>query len=61
MIVKTRGNNVEGALKVLKRKLKENDLFQTLKQREHFEKPSEKRNRKKAAAKLREQRRQGLK
>ena len=41
-------NNVEGALKVLKRKVKDSNLFLDLKKKQYYEKPSkikrEKRN-----------------
>ena len=33
-------NNVEGALKILKRKVKNSNLMQDLRKREHFIKPS---------------------
>ena len=56
MKIKVRNNNVNTALRMLKRKTKE-DLA-LLKDREYFEKPSEIRNRAKQAAKLREERRQ---
>ena len=58
MKVRVKNNNVEIALRIFKRKVKENHLITRLKEVEHYEKPSEKRNRKKSAAKLREQRRQ---
>jgi ribosomal protein S21 len=54
--IKVRNNNVNTALRMLKRKTKE-DLA-LLKDREYFEKPSEIRNQAKQAAKLREKRRQ---
>ena len=56
MKIKVRNNNVNTALRMLKRKTKE-DLA-LLKDREYFEKPSEIRNQAKQAAKLREKRRQ---
>ena len=56
MKIKVRNNNVNTALRMLKRKTKE-DLA-LLKDREYFEKPSELRNQAKQAAKLREKRRQ---
>jgi|TARA_R110000824_G_scaffold255057_3_gene444043 small subunit ribosomal protein S21 len=41
-------NNIEGALKILKRKVKDSNLFLDLKKKQHYEKPSkikrEKRN-----------------
>ena len=56
MKIKVRNNNINTALRMLKRKTKE-DLA-LLKDREYFEKPSETRNQAKQAAKLREKRRQ---
>ena len=56
MNIKVRNNNITTALRMLKRKTKE-DLA-LLKDREYFEKPSEIRNQAKQAAKLREKRRQ---
>ena len=48
-------NNVEGALKILKRKVKESNLFLDLRKKEYYVKPSaikrEKRNLAKARAK----------
>ena len=38
--VTVHNNNVEGALKILKRKVKNSDLIQDLRKREHFIKPS---------------------
>ena len=46
-------NNVEGALKVLKRKVKDSDLFLELKKKAHYEKPSKKRREKRNLAILR--------
>tara|TARA_B100001093_G_C26773231_1_gene991132 strand:+ start:1065 stop:1271 length:207 start_codon:yes stop_codon:yes gene_type:complete len=58
MKVRVRNNNVEGALRILKRKMKEENLITRLKEMERYEKPTAKRNKSKSAAKLREQRRQ---
>jgi small subunit ribosomal protein S21 len=58
MKVNVRGTNIEGALRTLKRKIKENNLINDLREREFYEKPCQKRNKKKSAAKLREKRRQ---
>ena len=44
--VTVRGNNVEKAIKVLKKKLVREGLFKEVKQRRFYEKPSEKRVRK---------------
>ena len=51
-----RNNNVDSALRVLKRKTK--DSLIDLRSKEHFEKPSEKRHRMKQSAKIREHKRQ---
>lgn len=59
MKVIVRDNNVNQALKVLKRKLQQEGVFREWRTREAYEKPSEKRRREKAEAvrrKLREQR-----
>ena len=40
--VQVRNNNVEKALRVLKRKIKKNGLMQELKERQYYQKPSEK-------------------
>ena len=46
-------NNLEGALKVLKKKIKASNLFQDLREKEYYTKPSEKKRHKKNLAKLR--------
>jgi small subunit ribosomal protein S21 len=48
--VLVRDNNVEQALRVLKKKLQREGVFREMRLREHFEKPSEKRTREKADA-----------
>lgn len=50
MQVVVRDNNVDQALKVLKKKMQREGVFRELKLRKHFEKPSEKRAREKAEA-----------
>ena len=45
-----RDNNVDQALKVLKKKMQREGLFREMKRRNHFEKPSVKRAREKAEA-----------
>ncbi len=47
MRIEVRNNNVEQALKVLKRKIMKSGMLKTVKQKEYFEKPSAKRARKK--------------
>ena len=46
-------NNVEGALKVFKRKVKDSNLMLDLKKKAYYEKPSKKRRERKNMAKLR--------
>jgi small subunit ribosomal protein S21 len=46
-------NNVEGALKVLKKKVKNSGLMQDLRKKEYYVKPSETKRHKKNLAKLR--------
>jgi small subunit ribosomal protein S21 len=46
--VLVRDNNVEQALRVLKKKLQREGVFRDMRLREHYEKPSEKRAREKA-------------
>jgi len=50
MRVEVRNNNVDRALRVLKRKLTEEGVFKELQARRFYEKPSEKRRRLKRAA-----------
>ena len=45
-----RDNNVEQALKVLKKKMQREGIFREMKRRTHFEKPSEKKAREGAEA-----------
>lgn len=56
MRILVRNGNVESALRVLKRKTKE--ALIDLRSKEHYEKPSAKRNRMKQAAEVREKKRQ---
>ena len=46
-------NNVDGALRILKKKLKEANLFQDLRDKEYYTKPSEIKRHKRNLAKLR--------
>ena len=50
MQVSVRDNNVDQALRVLKKKLQGEGVFRELKLKQHFEKPSEKRVRRQAEA-----------
>ena len=47
-------NNVESALKIFKRKVKDSNLMLELKKKAYYEKPSDKRRHRKNLAKLRE-------
>ena len=51
--VKVWNNNVEGALKIFKRKVKDSNLMLDLKKKAYYEKPSEIKRHKKNLAKLR--------
>jgi len=50
MKIDVRDNQIEPALKALKKLMLKNGLFQEMKRREHYEKPSVKRKRKQALA-----------
>ncbi len=50
MQVTVRDNNVDQALRALKKKLQREGVFREMKLRQHYEKPSEKRARQKAEA-----------
>ena len=50
MQVSVRDNNVDQALRVLKKKLQREGVFQEVKLKQHFEKPSEKKVREKGEA-----------
>ena len=60
MKVDVRNNNVDQALRVLKKKLQLDGLFNELREREHYVSKSEKRRRAKAAA-IRRQKREDIK
>ncbi len=51
--VNVRDNNVDQALKALKKKMQREGIFREMKLRRHYEKPSEKRKREKAEAERR--------
>ena len=53
LAVKVYNNNIEGALKILKRKVKNSNLFLELKKRTYYEKPSKIKREKKNLAILR--------
>lgn len=50
MLITVRDNNVDHALRILKKKLQREGVFRVMKLRKHFEKPSELRKREKAEA-----------
>ena len=50
MQILVRDNNVDQALKVLKKKMQREGIFREMKLRGHYEKPSEKKTREKAEA-----------
>lgn len=50
MEVSVRDNNLEQALRALKKKMQREGIFREMKRRRQFEKPSEKKSREKAAA-----------
>ena len=52
MQVQVRDNNVEQALRVLKKRLQREGVFREMKLRKYFEKPSEEKVRRKAEAEL---------
>jgi len=56
--IKVHGNDIERALKVLKRELQKEGLFREIKKRGSYEKPSEKERRKRREA--RDKRRKAL-
>ena len=51
--VKVYNNNVDGALRILKKKVKESNLFLDLRKNEYYTKPSETKRHKRNLAKLR--------
>ena len=50
MFVAVRDNNVDQALRVLKKKMQREGMFREMKARQYFEKPSEKKARQRAEA-----------
>ena len=54
LYIEVRNNNIEGALKKFKRKVKESGLMVELRDRQYYEKPSEKRRREKNLSKSRQ-------
>jgi small subunit ribosomal protein S21 len=56
MKVEVRNNNMDRALRVLKRKLIEEGVFKELQERRFYEKPSDRKRRKRRAAEARQRR-----
>ena len=53
LIVEVRNNDINGALRKFKRKVNDDGILQTLKEKEFYEKPSERRKKAKAAGRAR--------
>jgi len=60
MQVKVRGTNVEAALRTFRKKVTESGVLFQHREKQHHEKDTTKRQRKMAAAKARERKRQGV-
>jgi small subunit ribosomal protein S21 len=45
MLVKVRGDNIDGAIKTLKRKMQKEGLFRDMRRKEAYEKPSDRKRR----------------
>lgn len=58
MLVKVRNNNINSALRILRKKLSDEGVFKELQERRFYEKPGDKRRRKRRAAIARERRRE---
>jgi small subunit ribosomal protein S21 len=56
LYVEVKGNNVDRAIRVLKKKLVEDGIFNILRQKQYYEKPTDKRRREKRAAIVRHRR-----
>lgn len=50
MLVMVRDNNIDQAIKILKKKMQREGMFREMKRRNSYEKPSERRTREKAEA-----------
>jgi len=50
MYVEVRNNNVDRAIRLLKKKMADEGIFQELRERQHYEKPSDRKRRLKRAA-----------
>ena len=60
MQVKVRGTNVEGALRTFRKKVTESGVLFQHREKQHYEKPTTKKQKKLAAAEARERKRQGV-
>ena len=58
MTVFVKNGNVDKALRVFKRRITDDNKLFTYREKEYFEKPSQRRKKKKASAKVRERKRQ---
>ena len=58
MNVKVRNGNVEQALRIFKRKINDSNKLYDYREKEAYEKPTTKKQKKKAAARVRERKRQ---
>lgn len=58
LYVEVKNGNLDRALRVLKKKLAEDGLFNVLRQKQYYEKPTDKRRREKRAALVRHRREQ---
>jgi len=60
MQVKVKNNNIEGALRLFKRKVNDSGVLFKYREKEFYEKPCQKRKRKQASAKQRERKRRSV-
>ncbi len=58
MTIKVRNGNVEQALRLFKRKITDDNKLFDYREKEYYEKPCQKKNKKKASAVVRERKRQ---
>jgi small subunit ribosomal protein S21 len=58
MNVKVRNGNVEQALRIFKRKINDSNKLYDYREKEYYEKPTTRKQKKKAAARVRERKRQ---
>ena len=60
MQVKVKNNNVEGALRLFRRKVTDSGVLFQYKEKQFYEKPCQKRKRRQASAKQRERKRRSM-